>query len=153
MMQLVNPKANLPWIFIGRTDIEAEAPILWSPDMKSLIIGKDPDAGKDWRWEENPFSSTESEMIGWHHQFNRCEVEQTPGDSEQQGRLACYSSWGRKESDITLRLNWTPLLISPGDLVGKGNPYKKGVNKTPMERPFLFSFWLQKAQEPALTLC
>ena len=104
MMQLVNPKANQTWIFIGRTDIEAEAPILWSPDMKSLIIGKDPDAGKIWRWEENSFSSTESEMIGWDHQFNRCEVEQTPGDSEQQGRLACYNSWGHKNQ--TWLKNW-----------------------------------------------
>ena len=83
----VNPKGNQPWIFIGRTDAEAEAPIFWPPNMKSRLIGKNPDAGKDWRPEEKWV--TEDEMIGWHHWLNRHESEQTSGDSEGQGRLVC----------------------------------------------------------------
>ena len=72
-IQLVYPKGNQPWTFIGRTDAEAETPILWSPDAKNWLIGKDPDAGKDWRREEK--ETTEDEMVGWHHWFNGCEVE------------------------------------------------------------------------------
>ena len=89
----VNPKGNQPCIFIGRTDAEAEALILWPPDAKSQLIGKDPEAGKDWRQEEK--GVTEDEMVGWHHRLNGC--EQTPGDSEGQGSLACCSPWGYKE--------------------------------------------------------
>ena len=92
----VNPKGNQPWIFTGRTN--AEAPILWSSDAKSQLIGKDADAGKDWRQEEK--GTTEDEMIGCNHQINGCEFEQTPGDTEEQGSLACCSLWGRKESDM-----------------------------------------------------
>ena len=77
-IKLVNPKGNQPWIFIGKTDAEAETPILWSPDVKSRLIRKDPDAGKDWGQEEK--GETEDEMVGWHHQFNGHEFEQTPGD-------------------------------------------------------------------------
>ena len=90
-------------IFIGRTDAEAEAPILWPPDVKNQFIGKDPDAGKDWRQEEK--GTTEDEMVGWHHQLNGHEFEQTPGDDEGQGSLVCCSPWGCKESDVTERLN------------------------------------------------
>ena len=104
----VNPKGNQPWIFTGRTDAEAEAPILWPPDAKSQIIGKDPDAGKDWGQEEK--GMTEDEMIGWHHQLNRHESEQIPEDSEGQGSLACCNSWGHKESDPTEWLNWTEII-------------------------------------------
>ena len=93
----VNPKGNQPWIFIGRTDAEAETPILWPPDVKRQLIGKDPDAGKDCRQEKK--EKTEGEMIGWHHQLNRHEFEQTLGDSEGQGSLACCRSWGLKQSD------------------------------------------------------
>ena len=71
----VNPKENQPWIFIGRTDAEAEAPIIWPPDAKGQLIGKDPDAGKDWRQEEK--GTTEDEMVGWHHRLNEHEFEQT----------------------------------------------------------------------------
>jgi len=99
----VNPKGNQPWIFIGRTDAEAEAPILWPPDAKSWIIGKDPDAGKDWGQEEKDV--TEDEMIGWHHWLNGHKFEQTPGDSDGQGSLARCSPWGGKESDTTQWLN------------------------------------------------
>ena len=95
----VNPKGNQYSIFIGMTDAEAETPILWPPDAKSQFIGKDPDAGNDWGEEEK--RATEDEMVGWHHQLNGHEFEQTPGDSEVQGSLACCSLWGHKESDTT----------------------------------------------------
>ena len=72
-IQPVHPKGNQSWIFIGRTDVEAETPILWSPDAKSWLIGKDPDAGEDWRWEEK--GTTEDEMVGWHHQLKGHEFE------------------------------------------------------------------------------
>ena len=88
----VNPKGKQHWILIGRTDTEAEAPILWPPDVKSRFTGKYPDARKDWRQEEK--GTTEDEMVGWHHQFNGHESEQTLGDSEGQGSLACCSLWG-----------------------------------------------------------
>ena len=100
-IQPVHPKGSQPWIFTGRTD--AEASVLWSPDAKSLLIGKDPDAGKDWRQEEK--GVTENEMVGWHHWLNGYEFEQTRGDSEGQGSLACCSPWGQKESDTTERLS------------------------------------------------
>ena len=98
-----NPKGNQPWIFIGRTDVETEAPILWPPDVKNWLIGKDPDVGKDWRQEDK--GMREDEIVGWHHWFNRNEFEQTPGDSEGQGSLVCCSPWGHKESDTTEWLN------------------------------------------------
>ena len=96
---------NWSWIFIGRTDVEAETPILWPPHAKSWLIGKDPDAGRDWGQEEK--GTTEDEMAGWHHQLDGHEFGWTPGVGDGQGGLACCSSWGRKESDVTERLNWT----------------------------------------------
>ena len=94
----VNPKGNQPWIFIGRSDVEAEAPILWPSDVKSWLSRKDPDAGKAWEQEEK--GATEDEMVEWwHHWLNGHEFEQTPGDSEGQGNLAHCSSWGSKDSD------------------------------------------------------
>ena len=93
----VNPKGNQPQIFIGRTNVKA--PIFLPPKAKSLLIGKDPDAGKDWRQEEK--GMTKDEMVWWHHQFNGHEFAQTPGNSEWQGSLVCCISWGRKELDIT----------------------------------------------------
>ena len=99
----VNPKGNQPWTFIGRTDAEAEALILWLPDAKSQLTGKDPDAGKDWRQEEK--ETTEDEMVGWHHWLNGHEFEQTLGDSEGQRSLMCYSPWDCKKSDTTEWLN------------------------------------------------
>ena len=101
----VHPKRNQPWMFIGRTDAEAEAPVLWPPDVKNWLIGKDPDAGKDWRQEEK--GTTEDKMVGWHHRLAGAEFEQAPGD--RQGGLACCSPWGHKESDTTERLNCTEL--------------------------------------------
>ena len=103
----VNSEGNQSWIFIGRTDAEAETPILWPPDAKSWLIGEDPDAGKDWRQEEK--GTREDEMVGWHHQHNGHEFEQVPGAGNGQGSLACCSPWGHKESDTTERLNWTEL--------------------------------------------
>ena len=99
----VNPKGNQSWIVIRRTDAEAEAPICEPPAAKSRFIGKDPDAGKDWRQEEK--GVTEDEMVGWHHWLNGCEFEQAPGDGEGQGSLVCYSTQGRKESNMTEWLN------------------------------------------------
>ena len=92
----VNPKGNQSWIFIGRTDAEAKAPILWPPDAKSWLTGKDPDTGKDWGQEKE---TTKDEMVGWYHRLNGHEFEQTPGDGEGQGSLAYCSPWGHKESD------------------------------------------------------
>ena len=105
----VHPKGNQSWIFIGRTAAEAETPILWPPDAKSWLIGKDPDARKDWGHEEK--GTTEDEMAGWHHWLNGCEFERTLGVGDGQGGLACCDSWGHKESDTTERLNWTEVLI------------------------------------------
>ena len=94
----VNPERNQHWIFIGRTDAEADAPIFWPSDVKSPLIGKDPNAGKDWGQEEG---AAKDEMVGWHHQLNGDKFEQTLGDSEGQGSLVCYSPWDQKESDMT----------------------------------------------------
>ena len=99
----VNPKGNQPWILIGRTDAEAEAPILWSPEAKSWLIRKDPNAGKDWRQEEK--GMTKDEMVGRHHQLNGHEFKQTLGDDKGQGSLACCSSSDCKGS--TQLSNWT----------------------------------------------
>ena len=104
-IKLVNPKGNQSWIFIGRTDAEVESPILWPLDAKNWLIGKDPDAEKDWRQEEK--GTTEDEMVGWHHQFNGPQFEQAPGVGDGQGSLACNSPWGHRESDTTEWLNWT----------------------------------------------
>ena len=104
-IQPVNSKENQPWIFIGRTDAEAETLILWRSDAKNWLIGKDPDAGRDWGQEKK--GTTEDEMAGWHHWLNGRESEWTPGVGDGQGGLACWGSWGHKESDMTERLNWT----------------------------------------------
>ena len=85
-------------MFVGRTDTEAETSILWPPDAKRQLIGKDPDAGKDQRWEK---WVTEDEMVGWHHRLNGHEFEQTPGETEGQGNLVHCRPWGRKEWDMT----------------------------------------------------
>ena len=93
------------WVFIGRTDAEAETPVLWPPDAKSWLIWKDPDIGKDWGQEEK--GTTEDEMVGWHHRLNGHESEWTLGVGDGQGVLACCPSWGHKELDTTERLIWT----------------------------------------------
>ena len=100
----VNPKGNQSWILIGRTDAEAETPILWPPDAKNWLVWKDCDAGKDWRWEKG---MTEDEVVGWHHRLNGHEFDQALGVGDGQGSLGCCSPWGCKVSDMTERLNWT----------------------------------------------
>ena len=108
-IQPVHPKGSQSCIFIGRTNAETETPILWPPDAKNWLIGKDPDAGKDWRREEK--GTTENEMVGWHHQLDGHEFEQTSGVGDGQGSLPCCNPWGRKESDRAQQLKWTLLII------------------------------------------
>ena len=102
-IQPVRPKGNQSWIFTGRTDAEAETPILWPPDAKNWLTGKGSDAGKDWKQDEK--GTTEDEMVGWHHWLDWHEFEQAPGDGDGQGSLACCSPWGHKELDVTELLN------------------------------------------------
>ena len=108
-IQPVHPKGDQSWVLIGRTDAKAETPILWPPDAKSWLIGKDPDAGRDWGQEEK--GTTEDEVAGCHHRLDGDEFEWTPGVGDGQGGLACCDLWGRKESDTTERLNWTELKV------------------------------------------
>ena len=117
----LNPKGNQSWISIGGTDAEAETPILWPPNAKNWLTGKDPDAGKDWRQEEKGI--TEDEMVGWHHQLDGHEFEQALGVGDGQACLACCSPWGRKELGTTKWLNcWVLLsqqpLLSPTETWG-----------------------------------
>ena len=106
-IQAVHPKGDQSWVFIGRTDVEAETPILWPTDVKNWLIGKDPDAGKDWRRKEK--GTTEDKMVGWHHWLNGHEFEQSREVGDGQGGLVCCSPWGHKESDMIewTELNWT----------------------------------------------
>ena len=104
-IQPVHPKGNQSWIFTGRTDAEAETPVLWPPDGKNWLTRKDPDAGKDWRHNEK--GTTENKMIGWHHWLDEHEFEPAPGVGDGQGSLDCFSPQGCKESDTTEWLNWT----------------------------------------------
>ena len=106
-IQKVHPKGYQSWVFTGGTDAKAETPILRPSHAKSWLIGKDSDAGRDWGQEEKRM--TEDEMAGWHHWLDGHEFEWTPGVGDGEGGLACCDSWGRKESDMTERLNWTEL--------------------------------------------
>ena len=101
----VHPKGDQSWVFIGRTDAEAETPILRPPHAKSWLIGKYSDAGRDWEQEEK--GTTEDETAGWHHQLDAHELGWTPGVADRQGGLVCCGSWGHKELDTTERLKWT----------------------------------------------
>ena len=107
-IQPVHPKGDQSWVFIGKTDVEAETPILWPPDAKSWLIGKDPDAEKDWRQEKG---MTEDEMVGWHHWLNGRGFVRTPRVGDGQGGLVCCGSRGCKESDTIEQLIWTELEI------------------------------------------
>ena len=104
-IQPIHPKGDQSWVFIGRTDVEAEISVLWPPDAKSWLIWKDPHAWKDWGQKEK--GTIEDEMAGWHHRLNGRESEWTPGVGDGQGGLACCSSCGHKVSDMTEWLNWT----------------------------------------------
>ena len=104
-IQPVHPKGDQSWVFIGRTDAEAETPRLWPPHAKGWLIGKDPDAGRDWGQEEK--GTTEDEMARWHQGLDAHEFGWTPGVGDGQGGLAWCDSWGRKQSDTTEQLNWT----------------------------------------------
>ena len=106
-IQPVHPGGDQSWVFFGRTDVEAETPLLWPPDVKSWHIGKGSDAGRDLGQEEK--GTPEDEMAGWHHWLDGRESEWTSGVGDGQGGLACCNSWGCKESDTIERLNWTEL--------------------------------------------
>ena len=103
-IQPVHPKGDQSWVFIGRTEAEAEIPILWPPDVKNWLIGKDPDAGRDWGQEEK--GTTEDEMVGWHHRLNGHGFGWTLGVGDRQGGLVCCDSWGHKELDTTELNDW-----------------------------------------------
>ena len=105
-IQPVHPKGDQSWIFIGKTDGEAETPVLWLSDLKSWVFGQDPDAGKDWKQEEK--GTTEHKMVGWHHWLNGHEFEKAPGVGDGQGNLVCCSPVGCEESE-TILCNWTEL--------------------------------------------
>ena len=126
-IQPVHPKGDQSWVFTGRTDAEAEVPILWPCDVKSWLTGKDPDAGKDWRQTEK--GMTEDEMVGWHHRLNRYEFEQVPVDGEGQWGLACCSLWGLRESDTTEWLN------NNKEVTGRGKTDKEASLQLPKFLP------------------
>ena len=138
-IQPVHPKGNQSWIFIGRTDAEAETPILWPPDAKNWLIWKDVDDVKDWRREEKGI--TEDEMVGWHRWLSEHELEQTPGNSGEQRSLACCSSQGPKESDMTEQLNnisRTLIRVSSRSV----NPCTSLSSRHPWPSPQMQASWL-----------
>ena len=135
-IQLVHPKGDQSCMFIGRTDVETETPILWPPDAKSWLIVKDPDFGKDWGQEEK--GTTEDEMVGWHHWLDGHGFGWTPGVGDGQGGLACCTSWGRKESDTTERLNWTELNEANPSWVFYPMPYEEWVFQPNWQVPSTF---------------
>ena len=130
-VQPVHPKGDQPWVFIGRTDAKAETPVLWPPHAKSWLIGKDPDAGRDWGLEEK--GMTEDEMAGWHHWLDGHEFEWTPGVGDGQGGLVCCDSLGHKESDMTEWLNWTEVDLT--DYWSVGIPWQSSGKLVNWELP------------------
>ena len=148
----VNPKRNQSWIFIGRTDAEAEAPILWPTDANNGLIGKDPDTGKDWRWEEK--GTTEDKIVRWYHQLERHEFGQALGVGDGQGNLVCWSPWGHKESDMTEQLNWT-IIAKSQTWRSMQAPMLKDLNKQTPHTHFLALYventqklWDFRSKEP-----
>ena len=137
-IQSVHSKGDQSWVFFGRTDAEAEAPVLWPPHVKSWLVGKDSDAGRDWEKEEK--GMTEDEIAEWHHRTDGCEFEWAPGVGDGQGSLACCYSWGRKESDTTERLNWTELNINSFqkiNLCQKVQEYTMTIRSNQISRSFV----------------
>ena len=130
-IQPVHPNGDQPWDFFGENDAKAETPVLWPPHTKSWLIGKDFDVGRDWGQEEK--GTTKDEMAGWHHWLDEHESEWTPGVGDGQGGLACCDSWGRKEPDMTERLNGTELKEFPkktfGNKFSKISWYKINIQK------------------------
>ena len=116
----VHPKWDQSWVFIGRTDVEAETPILWPPHAKSWLNWKDPDAGKDWGQEEK--GMTQDEMVGWHHWLNGHGFGWTQGVGDGQGGLVCCVLWVCKELDMTEWLNWTEVCF-----VFRGSAHVNGI--------------------------
>ena len=156
-VQPVHPKGDQSWVFTGRTDAEAETPILWPPHAKSWLIRKDPDAGRDWGQEEK--GTTEDEMAGWHHQLDGRGFGWTPGVGDGQGDLACCNSWGRKESDTTERLNWTELKWT-SEYSNKPSPTysmlileirSKVVNPAAMKLFLYCPIFIESSQSPTVT--
>ena len=137
----VTPKGNQSWIFIGRTDAEAEAPTLWPPDAKNRLIGKDADAGKDWRQEEK--GMTKDEVVGWHHRLDGHEFEQAPGVGDGQGSLACCSTWVCKEWNMTEWLNWMTNPQQYNTQWWKAFLLKHGTRQECPFSPFLFNIVLE----------
>ena len=109
-IQPVHPKGDQPWVFIGRTDAEAETPVFWPPHEKSWLTGKDPDTGRYWGQKEK--GMTGDEMAGWHHWLDAHKFGWTPGVGNRQRGQSCCDSGGRKESDTTEQLNWTELIVA-----------------------------------------
>ena len=125
------------WVFTGGTDVEAETPILWPPDVESWLIWKDPDAGKDWGQEEK--GTTEDEMVGWHHRHNGHGFGWTPGVGDGQGGLVCCGSRGHKELDTTERLNWTERSLRGGVLVKTASVYPQTITSHSFLKEVLLS--------------
>ena len=117
--QPVHPKGDGSWVFIGRTDAEAKTPVHWPPHAKSWLIGKDPDAGKDWGQEKK--GTTKDEVAGWHHWLSAHKFGLTPGIVDVQRGLVCWDSWGHQESHTTERLNWAELIFLPDKLLIRDN--------------------------------
>ena len=136
-LQLVHSKGDQSWVFIGRTDVKAETPILWPPHAKSWPIGKDSDAGRDWGKEEK--GMTEDEMAGWHRRLDGHEFEWTLGVGDGQGGLVCCDSWGRKELDTTELLNWTELIHTSPSPTPLRSPTLLDHHRALAELPVLYS--------------
>ena len=152
-IQLVHSERDQPWDYFGRNDAKAETPVLWPPHVKSWLIEKDPDAGRDWGQEKK--GMTEDEMAGWHHWLDGRESEWTPGDGDGQGGLVYCVSWGRKELDMTERLNWTEVNIShlillkfrtsttlKGAVILRGWSYKYWLSLGHLTMFYFFGCWL-----------
>ena len=131
-IQPVHSEGDQPWDFFGRNDAKAETPVLWPLHVKSWLIGKDSDAGRDWGQEEK--GRTEDEMAGWHHWLDGRESGWTLGVGEGQGGLACCDSWGRKESDTTERLIWSDLMDNILSFTRVPPGKKKQVLFSPLEK-------------------